>query len=48
MGFLVFNGFFFGVLHPLYFGGHNFLNSNPFLTILRAPDVSIGGAQVFL
>ncbi len=31
---------------PLLWGGHNFLNSNSFLTIFNAPKVPIRGVQV--
>jgi len=42
----VFGGLFFWVLNPFTLEGHNFLNSNPFLTIFSAPDATIGGVQV--
>jgi hypothetical protein len=39
-------GLFYSVLDPSTFGGHNFINSIPFLTIFNAPSASIGGVQV--
>jgi len=33
-------------LTPSTLGDLDFLNSNPFLTILSAPDVPVGGVQV--
>jgi hypothetical protein len=37
--FLLFDGFVFGVFDTLYFGGNNFLISNPFSTIVNMLDV---------
>jgi len=38
----------FEFLTPLTLGGHNFLISNPFLTIFYALDAPRGGVQHFL
>jgi hypothetical protein len=46
IGFVAFSSLFFEFLTPLYFGGCNFLNSNPFLIILSAPNVQIKEVQV--
>jgi hypothetical protein len=47
MDFVLFDDLFFEFL-TLLFGGHNFLNSKPFLTIFSAPDVPIRRVQVFV
>jgi hypothetical protein len=45
--FVAFGGLFFWVLEPLYFGGHNFLSSIPFLMIFSVLYVPIERVQVF-
>jgi hypothetical protein len=47
LAFVMFDGLFFEFLTPFTLGGHNFLVSNPFLTIVSVPDAPIGGVQVF-
>jgi hypothetical protein len=46
LAFVTFDGFLKKFLTPSILGGHNFLNSIPFLMIFSAPNVSIGGVQV--
>jgi hypothetical protein len=48
IGFVAFSGLFFEFLTPLYFGGCNFLNSNPFLTIFSALNVPKKRASSFV
>jgi hypothetical protein len=44
--FVRFDGFCKKVIDPSNLGGHNFFNSNPFLTIFDARNGPIGGVQV--
>jgi len=47
--FVVFGGLFLWVFNPFYFGGHNFLISNPFSTIISVSDaLRGGGVQILL
>ncbi len=46
LAFVVFDGLFFLDINLFYFGGHNFLISNPFSTIVNVSDVSRGGVQI--
>jgi len=46
--FVVLGGLYFWVLDPLYFGGHNFLISNPFSMIVNASDASREEVQICL